>query len=159
MLCDKQQACSVIQSRPALCNPWPIARPAPLSMEFSKQEYWSGLPFRFSRRSSRPRDWTCISCTGRRILYRKPPGRFLWRGYRLVKNFATRVHKKKDKESLLKKVMNRNMTSAFTTMHDHLQQLLFSQQEKKTQGFPWWSSSWDSMLSPPGSRFNPWSGN
>ena len=26
-------------------TPWTIACQAPLSMEFSKQEYWSGLPF------------------------------------------------------------------------------------------------------------------
>ena len=26
-------------------TPWTVARQAPLSMEFSKQEYWSGLPF------------------------------------------------------------------------------------------------------------------
>ena len=25
--------------------PWTIAHQAPLSMEFSRQEYWSGLPF------------------------------------------------------------------------------------------------------------------
>ena len=25
--------------------PWTIACPAPLSMEFSRQQYWSGLPF------------------------------------------------------------------------------------------------------------------
>ena len=25
--------------------PWTVGRQAPLSMEFSKQEYWSGLPF------------------------------------------------------------------------------------------------------------------
>ena len=25
--------------------PWTVARPAPLSMEFSRQEYWSGLSF------------------------------------------------------------------------------------------------------------------
>ena len=24
---------------------WPVALQAPLSMEFSRQEYWSGLPF------------------------------------------------------------------------------------------------------------------
>ena len=28
-------------------TPWTVARQAPLSMEFSKQEYWSGLPFPF----------------------------------------------------------------------------------------------------------------
>ena len=25
--------------------PWTVAHQAPLSMEFPKQEYWSGLPF------------------------------------------------------------------------------------------------------------------
>ena len=28
-------------------TPWTVARQAPLSMEFSRQEYWSGLPFPF----------------------------------------------------------------------------------------------------------------
>ena len=26
-------------------TPWTVAYKAPLSMEFSRQEYWSGLPF------------------------------------------------------------------------------------------------------------------
>ena len=26
-------------------TPWTVAHQAPLSMEFSSQEYWSGLPF------------------------------------------------------------------------------------------------------------------
>ena len=26
-------------------TPWTVARQTPVSMEFSKQEYWSGLPF------------------------------------------------------------------------------------------------------------------
>ena len=30
---------------PILVTPWTIALQAPLSMGFSKQEYWSGLPF------------------------------------------------------------------------------------------------------------------
>ena len=29
----------------ALASPWTVARQAPLSMGFSRQEYWSGLPF------------------------------------------------------------------------------------------------------------------
>ena len=33
------------QSYPALCNPVDCARQAPQSMGFSRQEYWSGLPF------------------------------------------------------------------------------------------------------------------
>ena len=28
-----------------LVTPWTVASQAPLSMEFSRQEYWSGLPF------------------------------------------------------------------------------------------------------------------
>ena len=28
-----------------LFDPWTVAHQAPLSMEFSRQEYWSGLPF------------------------------------------------------------------------------------------------------------------
>ena len=28
-----------------LCDPWTVAHQPPLSMEFSRQEYWSGLLF------------------------------------------------------------------------------------------------------------------
>ena len=34
-----------LQSCPSLCNPTDLALQAPLSMGFSRQEYWSGLPF------------------------------------------------------------------------------------------------------------------
>ena len=30
---------------PVFVIPWTVARQAPLSMEFSRQEYWSGLSF------------------------------------------------------------------------------------------------------------------
>ena len=33
------------QSCLTLCNPWAVACQAPLSMKFSRQESWSGLPF------------------------------------------------------------------------------------------------------------------
>ena len=36
---------SVAQSCPAFCNPMDCSLPAPLSMEFFRQEYWSRLPF------------------------------------------------------------------------------------------------------------------
>ena len=32
---------------PTLTTPWTVARRAPLSMEFSRQEYWTRLPFPF----------------------------------------------------------------------------------------------------------------
>ena len=39
-------ACSVTQSSSSLCNPMDyITCHGPLSMEFSRQEYWTGLPF------------------------------------------------------------------------------------------------------------------
>ena len=35
----------VTQSCPTLVTPWTVAHRVPLSMGFSRQEYWSGLPF------------------------------------------------------------------------------------------------------------------
>ena len=35
----------VAKSCPTLVTPWNVAHQAPLSMGFSTQEYWSGLPF------------------------------------------------------------------------------------------------------------------
>ena len=38
--------CSLVTKLcPILCDPMDLARQAPLSMGFSRQEYWSGLPF------------------------------------------------------------------------------------------------------------------
>ena len=38
-------SCSVAQSCPTLCNPMDCSPQASLSMRFSRQESWSGLPF------------------------------------------------------------------------------------------------------------------
>ena len=52
-------------------TPWTIPRQAPLSMGFSRQEYWSGLPCPppgiFPTQGSTHVSY--ISCTGRQILY------------------------------------------------------------------------------------------
>ena len=69
---------------------WTVACQAPLSMGFSRQEYWSGLPFpppgvaissSFQGMPfpppSWPRDWTrvsCISCIADGFLTTEPPG-------------------------------------------------------------------------------------
>ena len=49
MICNSKPkdggGCLVTKSCPTLVSPWSIAHQAPLSMEFSRQEYWSGLPF------------------------------------------------------------------------------------------------------------------
>ena len=59
----------VTQSCPTLCDPRDYVHQAPLSMEFCRQEYCSGLPFPPPGESSWPRDWTWVSCIGRQILY------------------------------------------------------------------------------------------
>ena len=88
----------VAKSCPTLATPWTVVYQAPLSMEFSRQEYWSRLLFPspgdlpnpgikpgspalqedslptelwgkpFSRGSSQPRDWTQVSHTASRFL-------------------------------------------------------------------------------------------
>ena len=53
-------------------TPWPVDRQAPLSMGFSWQEYWSGLPFPPPGDLPDPGIKTyvsCGSCIGRQILY------------------------------------------------------------------------------------------
>ena len=37
--------CSVAECVQLFVTPWTVVRQAPLSIEFSRQEYWSGLPF------------------------------------------------------------------------------------------------------------------
>ena len=44
-LFDRAVLYLVAQLCPTLYDPMDLARQAPLSMEFSRQEYWSGLPF------------------------------------------------------------------------------------------------------------------
>ena len=45
----RERVHAVAQSCPALCDPWTVAHQVLLSMGFSRQEYWSGLPFPFPR--------------------------------------------------------------------------------------------------------------
>ena len=69
-MCACVHSCSDISN--SLWFPWTVALQAPLSMEFSRQEYWSGLPFPPPGDLPHPRKWTqvsCISCIGRCILY------------------------------------------------------------------------------------------
>ena len=52
-----------------LCDSMDFSLQAPLSMEFSRQEYWSGLPF------PSPGDLLHGSPVSQRILYHEPPGK------------------------------------------------------------------------------------
>ena len=45
LLLKLESESEVAQSCPTLCDRWTVAHQAPPSMGFSRQEYWSGLPF------------------------------------------------------------------------------------------------------------------
>ena len=47
--CGGDRRCLVTKLCPTLGIQWTIAGQAPLSMGFSRQEYWTGLPFPSSR--------------------------------------------------------------------------------------------------------------
>ena len=59
----------MVKSCRCLVNPWTVARQAPLSMGFPRQEYWSGLPFSTPGDLPDPGIKPCVSCNGRQILY------------------------------------------------------------------------------------------
>ena len=69
------RACSVASN---CAMPRTVVHQAPMSMEFPRQEYWSGLPFPSPRDFPTPRDQppgSCICCTGRQIFTTAPPGK------------------------------------------------------------------------------------
>ena len=53
---SKKQYVCLFSRAGFFATPWTVAHQVPLSMEFSRQEYWSRLPFPYSRGSFRPRD-------------------------------------------------------------------------------------------------------
>ena len=69
----QQAACMSAQSLSCVglfATPWTVAHQAPPSMEFSRQEYWSGLPFPPPGDLPDPRiEPTSPACIGRQILY------------------------------------------------------------------------------------------
>ena len=58
-----------------LATPWTAAHQAPLSMGFSRQGHWSGLPFPSPGESSQPRDRTQVSHIAGRCFTSEPPGK------------------------------------------------------------------------------------
>ena len=61
----------VVPSYLTLVTPCTVAHQAPLSMEFSRQEYWSGLPFPSPGDLPDPgiKPKSLVSCIGRLVLY------------------------------------------------------------------------------------------
>ena len=54
-------------------TPWTVAHQAPLSMGFSREEHWSGLPFPFPGDLPNPRDQIQISCLAGGFFTDEPP--------------------------------------------------------------------------------------
>ena len=70
------RVCSLLSQVRLFTIPWTVTCQAPLSVEFPKQEYWSGLPFPSPQDlpdpGIKPTSQTHISyvsCVGRWILY------------------------------------------------------------------------------------------
>ena len=61
--------CLVAQSWPTLCYPMDCALPGSSMHGISQTVILEWIAISYSRGSSWPRDWTCISCTGRWIPY------------------------------------------------------------------------------------------
>ena len=57
----------------SLATPWTIKEEAPLSMGFPRQGILERVAISFSKGSLWPRNWTCVSCFGRQILYHWVP--------------------------------------------------------------------------------------
>ena len=71
-----QGACSVPSLMSNSVTLWTIACQTPLSLGFSRDEYWSGLPGPPPGGSFWPRDWTWviyISCIAGRLFTAEPP--------------------------------------------------------------------------------------
>ena len=60
-------SCSVVSN--SFATPWTVACQAPLSIGISQARILEWVAISFSRGSSWPRNWACVSCVGRWILY------------------------------------------------------------------------------------------
>ena len=68
-------------SRLRLCaTPWAVAHQAPLSMGFSRQEYWSGLPFPSPGDLANPGIKPGSPALQADALSSEPPGKPWWKG-------------------------------------------------------------------------------
>ena len=76
LFCDPECVCAKsLRSCPTVCNLWTIACQAPLSMGFSRQEYWGGLPCPSPGNLPNPRIKTGSPALQVDSLPSEPPGR------------------------------------------------------------------------------------
>ena len=87
----KLYCCLVAKSCPTLLrHPWTVACWAPLSMEFSRQECWSGLPFPSSGDLPNSRTKPTLPSFAGRLFTTAPPGKSQ-QLYRFILIFVARV--------------------------------------------------------------------
>ena len=70
----RAHACTLSLSVMSFVTPWTVPGQAPLSMGFSRQEYWSGLPFPLPGDLPHP-GLSCISALADRPFTTEPPGK------------------------------------------------------------------------------------
>ena len=78
----KLLVCSVAQSCQTLCYAMDCSPQAPLSMVFSRQEYWSGLPFSPSRNlplAETEPECPVFPALAGRFFTTEPPGKSMWK--------------------------------------------------------------------------------
>ena len=63
------------QSCPTLATSWTVVHQAPVSMEFSRQEYWSGLPFPSPGDLPHPEIEPVSAVLADRFFTTEPPGK------------------------------------------------------------------------------------
>ena len=68
-------SCLVAKSQLTSATPWTVARQAPLSLGFPRQEYWSRLPFPPPRALPNPGIKPIISCMVSRFFTTELPGK------------------------------------------------------------------------------------
>ena len=66
--------CLVAKPRPTLCNPMDSSPPDSSVRGILQATILERMALSFSKGSSQLRDWTCVSCVGRRLLTTEPPG-------------------------------------------------------------------------------------
>ena len=67
--------CSMLSCVQLFVTPWTVVHQAPLSMEFSRQECWSGLPFSFLGGLPNPGIKPASLALAGRFFTTKPPGK------------------------------------------------------------------------------------
>ena len=98
VLSEKSLSMVVVQSLSRVqffVTTWTVTHQFLLSMAFSRQGYWNGLPFPLPGDLPDLRDQTCISCTGSEFFTTEPP-----RKPQEYQPLASNKHPYKERESL-----------------------------------------------------------